>query len=47
MRDIIKEKRHGRKEEKIDVAKKLLKQGIDVDVIIQATGLTKDEIKEL
>ena len=30
-----------------EVAKKLLVQGIDINVIIQATGLTIDEIKEL
>ena len=29
------------------VAKKLLKQGIDIEIICNATGLTKEEIKKL
>ncbi len=39
--------KEGEKTGKKEVAKKLLVQGIDINVIIQATGLTIDEIKEL
>ena len=37
----------GKKEEKIEIAKKLLKLGIEVDTIIEATGLTKEEINSI
>ena len=37
----------GKKEEKIKIAKKLLEQNIDIDIIIEATGLTKKEIENL
>ena len=37
----------GRKEEKIEIAKKLLEQKIDIEIICNATGLTKEEIKKL
>ena len=36
-----------KKEEKENVAKKLLQQKIDINVIIHATGLTKEEIEKL
>ena len=38
---------HGKKEEKLEIAKKLLKQGIDVQIIMTATGLSKKEIEQL
>ena len=34
----------GIKEEKISTAKKMLKLGIEIELIEQATGLTKEEI---
>lgn len=37
-------KRDGKKEGKIETAKKLLAEGIPLEVIIKATGLTKEEI---
>ncbi|WP_187470059.1 Rpn family recombination-promoting nuclease/putative transposase, partial [Wolbachia endosymbiont of Drosophila sechellia] len=37
----------GRKAEKIEVAKNLLKAGVSIDIIAQTTGLTADEIKNL
>lgn len=37
----------GREEEKNDIAKKLLQQGIAIGVISQATGLAKEEIEKL
>ena len=36
----------GKKEGKIETAKKLLQEGISLEVIMKATGLTKDEIME-
>lgn len=40
-------KLNGRKEGKIEVARKLLQQGITIEVISQATGFTKEEIEKL
>ena len=41
----------GRKEGKIkgkqEVALELLKQGIDIDIIIKSTGLTKEQVERL
>ncbi|QOD37929.1 Rpn family recombination-promoting nuclease/putative transposase [Candidatus Wolbachia massiliensis] len=37
----------GRKEEKIEVAKNLLKAGVSADIISQTTDLSHDEIKQL
>lgn len=37
----------GKEEEKIKIAKKLLEQNIDIDIIIEATRLTKKEIENL
>ncbi len=37
----------GKKEEKIEIARNLLKQNIDIDVITISTGLSKKEIEEL
>ncbi len=37
----------GRKEEKIEIAKSLLSNNVPLDVIVQSTGLTEDEIKQL
>ncbi len=32
---------------KIEVARNLLKNGVDIEIIIKSTGLTKEEIKLL
>lgn len=40
-------KEEGIKEGMISAAKKLLQQRISIDVISQATGLTKEEIEKL
>ena len=37
----------GRVEEKIEVAKKMLAENMDINVIIKITGLTKEEIEKL
>ena len=37
----------GIQEEKIKIAKKLLKENIDISVIMKVTELTEEEIKEL
>ena len=37
----------GRKEKQLEIAKKLLKLGVEVEKIISATGLTEEEIKDL
>ena len=37
----------GRAEGKIDVAKKMLEKNIDISLIIEVTGLTKEEIEKL
>ncbi len=40
-------KKAGEREAKLETAKKLLKNGISVDIIVNATGLTKEEITNL
>ena len=42
-----KEKLNGRVEEKTEIAKNLIKLGINVDNIVKATGLSKEEIEKL
>ena len=37
----------GEKSKQIEIAKKLLKEKVDIKIIISATGLTKEEIEEL
>ena len=37
----------GRREQQIEIAKKLLKNKVDIEIIIKSTGLTKDEIKNI
>ena len=37
----------GKKEEKIEIAKQLLKNNVDIEIIINSTGLTKEEIEKL
>jgi len=43
-KDGIKE---GRKEEKLDTARRLIKRGVDMDIIAEATGFPKKEIEKL
>ena len=44
---IEKGKKEGLKEGKIEMAKKLKKKGIDIDVISETSGLSKEEIEKL
>ncbi|OAM01126.1 Rpn family recombination-promoting nuclease/putative transposase [Wolbachia endosymbiont of Dactylopius coccus] len=37
----------GRKEREIEVAKNLLKAGVSTDIVVQTTGLTVNEVKDL
>lgn len=37
----------GRKEEKIEMAKALLLKGVDIEIISETTGLSKEEIRKL
>ena len=37
----------GEKNAKIEIAKKLLNKGIDINIIIETTGLSEEEIKKL
>lgn len=34
-------------EEKKETARKLIEQGVDIEIVIKATGLTKEEIEEI
>ena len=38
-------KKEGRQEEKVEIAKNLLKLGLEIEKIVEATGLTKEEIE--
>ena len=40
-------KRLGEKNEKKEIAKKLLEKNIDIEVIIETTGITKEELESL
>ena len=40
-------RKEGKKEEKIEIAKNLLKNNISIKIIINSTGLTKEEIEKL
>ena len=37
----------GERKKQIEVAKKLLENKIDIDIIIKTTGLTKEEIENI
>ena len=39
--------KQGTEQEKMEIAKNLLSQNVDMDVIMKATGLTKEEIEKL
>lgn len=44
---IKKGKREGEKKEKIETAKRMLKENLPIDIIIKATELTKEEIENI
>lgn len=37
----------GKKKKAREIAKKLLKKGVSIEIIVESTGLTKEEIEEL
>jgi predicted transposase/invertase (TIGR01784 family) len=37
----------GKKIEKVEIAKRLIKRGIDLNIIAESTGLPREEIDEL
>ena len=37
----------GKNERNIEIAKKLLKNKVDISIIVDSTGLTKDEIEKI
>ena len=41
------ERKSGRKEEKIEIAKELLKIGVPIDQIVQVTKLSKEKIEKI
>lgn len=43
----IEGKIQGKIEEKKETARKLIEQGVDIEIVIKATGLTKEEIEEI
>ena len=47
VKEELKERQNGRAEGKIEIAKNLIKLGINVDNIVKATGLSKEEIEKL
>ena len=40
-------RKEGKKEAKLETARKLIKRGVDMDIIVEATGLPKQEIEKL
>ena len=46
-RKIRTDQQNGKTEEKIEIAKNLIKLGINIDYIIKATGLSKEEIEKM
>ena len=45
--DINHAKEEGKQEEKIETARKLIKKRMDIELIIEITGLSRDEIEDL
>jgi predicted transposase/invertase (TIGR01784 family) len=37
----------GMKEGKLDTARELIKRGVDIDIIAEATGFSREELEEL
>ena len=44
---MAKGKREGKQEEKTEIAKNLLKEKVSLEIIMKATGLTKEEIEKI
>ena len=44
---IIQGEKTGRRDEKIKIAKKLLKMNLSIELIMESTGLTKEKIEKL
>ena len=40
-------RKEGKKEKSIEIAKELLSQNVDIEIIVKSTGLTKEEIEKL
>jgi predicted transposase/invertase (TIGR01784 family) len=40
-------RREGREEERLEVARRLKQKGIDLETIVEATGLTKEQVEKL
>ena len=38
---------YGRKEQSIEIAKKMLEENLDIEIIVKTTGLTEEEVKKL
>ena len=45
--DLQKEKQNGERTKQLEIAKNLIKLGLNVDDIVKATGLSKEEIEKL
>ncbi len=39
--------KNGKKEKTVEIAKKLLEKNIDIEIIIETTGITKEELETL
>ena len=37
----------GREKEKLEIAENLLKRNVDIDIIVESTGLSKEEVENL
>ena len=40
-------RKEGKKEGKLETARKLIKRGVDMDIIVEATGFSRQEIEKL
>lgn len=38
---------HGSKEQSVKIARKMLEENLDIEIIVKTTGLTKEEIEKL
>jgi len=45
--DINHAKEEGKQEEKIETARRLIKKGMDIKLIIEITGLSRDDIEKI
>jgi predicted transposase/invertase (TIGR01784 family) len=44
---LLEGEKKGRQEEKIEMAKKSLEEGLSIELIVKLTGLSKEEIEKL